>query len=142
MDAYADRPYHWALHPLQAVLIAGTIPLFLGALLSDIGYSRSYQVQWTNFASWLIVGGLVFAGFALLWALIDLVRADRRGRRPTLAFLLLLGTFVIGFFNALIHAKDAWAVMPAAIILSLITAVLALAATWIGFAGPRTGEPR
>ncbi len=69
-------------------------------------------MQWKNFASWLIVGGLVFGGFALLWALIELFRADQRGRRPTIYFLLLLATWVLGFINALVHAKDAWASMP------------------------------
>ena len=54
-----------SLHPLHAVLLAGTVPLFLGVLFSDIAYS-SYEVQWKNFASWLIVGGLLFGGLALL----------------------------------------------------------------------------
>src|SRR3546814_18174019 len=66
---------------LPAVLLAGELPLFLGGLLSDIGYAASYQIQWTNFASWLIAGALVFSGFALLWALVDLIRARRRTGR-------------------------------------------------------------
>src|SRR3546814_21117382 len=66
------------VHPAHAVLLAGGLPLFLGGLLSDIGYAASYQIQWTNFASWLIAGALVFSGFALLWALVDLIRARRR----------------------------------------------------------------
>jgi uncharacterized membrane protein len=60
------------------VLLAGMLPLFLGALFSDIAYAQSYQIQWKNFASWLIPGALVFGGFALLWAIIDLLRAERR----------------------------------------------------------------
>ena len=55
-----------AIHPLHAFLLAGAVPLFLGALLSDITYARSYQIQWSNFASWLIAGALVFAGFAIV----------------------------------------------------------------------------
>ena len=46
---------------LHAILLAGSVPLFLGALLSDIAYYQSYQIQWANFASWLIAGGLFFA---------------------------------------------------------------------------------
>jgi uncharacterized membrane protein len=138
----ADRYYRPAIHPVHAVLLAGTLPLFLGALLSDWAYSSSYEVQWTNFASWLIVGGLVFSGLALLWAFIELLRTDRRGGRRTLYFLLLLATFVLGFINALVHAKDVWAKMPAALILSVIVALLAFAATWIGFSSGRSGEAR
>ena len=68
------------LHPLHAVLLAGTVPLFLAVLLSDIAYSASYEMQWKNFASWLIVGGLVFGGFALLWAVIEVCSVLRRVR--------------------------------------------------------------
>ena len=132
MAAAHDRAYSRPIHPLHAVLLAGTVPLFLGALLSDWAYSASYEIQWKNFASWLIVGGLVFAGFALLAALIGLVRG-RRGRRRIIYVLLLLAAFILGFVNALVHAKDAWASMPEALILSAIVTLLVLAATWLGF---------
>lgn len=134
-----ERTHQRSLHPLHAVLLAGTVPLFLGVLLSNIAYSLSYEVQWKNFASWLIVGGLVFGGFALLWALIKLLRADQRGRRPIIYFLLLLTTWVLGFINALVHSKDAWASMPAGLILSAIVAALAIAATGFGFSTLRAG---
>lgn len=141
MADIADRTYRGTIHPVHGVLLAGALPLFLGALLSDWAYSSSYEIQWTNFASWLIVGGLIFSGFALAWAFIDLLRADRRGGRQTLYFLLLLATFVLGFINALVHAKDVWAKMPAALILSVIVALLVMAATWVGFS-TRTGDAR
>ena len=139
MPAPLERTYQRPLHPLHAVLLAGTVPLFVGVLLSDIAYASSYEVQWKNFASWLIVGGLVFGGFALLWALIGLFRADQRGRRPTIYFVLLLATWVLGFINALVHAKDAWASMPEGLILSAIVAALAIAATGFGFSTLRAG---
>ena len=60
--------------PLHSILLAGAVPLFLGALLSDIAYGQTYQIQWANFASWLIAGALVFSGFALLFALVNLLR--------------------------------------------------------------------
>lgn len=130
------------LHPVQAVLLAGALPLFLGALLSDVTYSASYQVQWTNFASWLIAGGLVFSGFALLWALIELLRADRRGGRGLLFFMVLLAAWLLGFIDALVHAKDAWAAMPMGLILSALVTTLIFGAVWIGFSGFRSGEVR
>lgn len=133
MPAAVDRAHPRPIHPIYAVLLAGTVPLFLGALLSDIAYASSFEVQWKNFASWLIVGGLVFGGLALLWALIELIRGDRWGRRPSVSSLLLLATWLLGFVNALIHAKDAWASMPAALILSVIIAMLAIVAAGFGF---------
>lgn len=134
MDERVERRAVTALHPVHAVLLASTLPLFLGALLSDIAYARSYEIQWTNFSSWLIAGGLVFAGLALLWATIDLFRADVRGRGGLLLYwLLLLAAFLLGLANALIHAKDGWASMPAGLLLSIGVAVLTIAAVAVAF---------
>lgn len=135
---YSRRP----LHPVQAVLISSALPLFLGTLLSDWAYSSTYQVQWTNFASWLNAGALVFTALALVWALIDALRADRRGASPWLLVGLLAATFIVGLVNALVHAKDAWAAMPAGIILSVVVTVLAIASAWTGFSSHRVGETR
>ena len=141
----ADNIATWrreAVHPVHAILLASTIPLFLGALLSDWAYSSSYQIQWTNFASWLIAGGLVFAGVALAWSIVDSLRADRRSQRAWLYPALILAVFVVGFFNALVHAKDAWAAMPAGFILSAIVFVLAIAANWAAHSHGGTGDRR
>lgn len=128
-----------SIHPLHAVLLAGAFPLFLGVLFNDIAYAFTYEVQWKNFASWLIVGGLVFGGLALLFAALRLFRPAGRGPAALVYLLLLLGAFVLGFVNALVHAKDVWAAMPASLILSSIVAVLITAAVAIGFSGLRRG---
>lgn len=142
MTATVDRPYQlhpMTLHPLHAVLLASTIPLFLGALLSDIAYYQSYQIQWHNFASWLIAGGLVFAGIALLCGIIGLFYAEGRGDRGVIYIVLLLAAWIMGFLNALAHARDAWATMPIGLILSVIVFLLACAATAVRFSGRRIG---
>jgi len=113
-------------------LLAGALPLFLGGLLSDIAYFNSYQIQWSNFASWLIAGGLLLSGLALLFALVNLLRAERKAGRPALYFLLLLITWVLGLTNAFEHAKDAWAVMPSGLVLSSIVTLLSAASAWTG----------
>ncbi|QQP87805.1 hypothetical protein IGS68_17165 [Skermanella sp. TT6] len=136
--AYDERPGR-AIQPFHAVLLAATIPLFLGGLLSDIAYTSTYQIQWSNFASWLIAGGVAFTGFALLWAFIDLIRADRRRGRPLIYFLLLLAAFGLGLINSFVHARDAWATMPEGLVLSAIVTVLAILATWLGFSSLRVG---
>ena len=139
MTVAVDRTRPVSPHPVHAALLAGAFPLFLGALLSDWAYGESYEVQWANFASWLIAGALVFAGFALLWSLVDLVRSDRGRHRPWLPFLLLLATWVLGFVDALVHAKDGWAMMPGGLILSVLVTILALAAIWSAYRGDRLG---
>ncbi len=129
-----------ASHPIHAVLLAGALPLFLGAVLADWAYASTYEVQWTNFASWLIAGGLVFAGFAFLWALVAAFTRGGGAMRWIYAGLLA-AVFAAGFANALVHAKDAWAAMPAGLILSLVVLVLTLAAIWAGLSRSRTGAP-
>ena len=130
------------LHPLHAVLLASALPLFLGALLSDLAYAQSHEIQWKNFASWLIAGGLVFSGLAFLWALIALLRHVPRRGLPLVYCLFLLSGWILGFVNALIHAKDTWASMPEAVILSVIVVAIAGASTWLGLSTLRTGATR
>ena len=123
----------------QAFVLAAALPLFLGAVLCDWAYWSSYEIQWSNFASWLVAGGMVFLGIALACALVDLFRADRRGGRALARFVLLLAAFGLGFVNALVHARDAWAVMPTGLVLSLVVLLLVAVATAMVFAGLRIG---
>lgn len=129
------------LHPLQAIFLAFPFPLFLGALLSNFAYAATFHVQWTNFASWLVAGGLFVGAFAMLWAVIDLFRIGAAHRkRQAIYVIVLLCMWGFGFVNALVHAKDAWAAMPEAIYLSVITTLLALVATWLGYSRYRVGD--
>lgn len=143
MASIRDEPARRIIHPVHAVLLASSLPLFLGALLSDWAYSATYLNQWAHFASWLIIGALMFTGAALLWAAIDFFRADvAKDRAGVLSLLMLLATFVLAFINALVHAKDGWAMMPAGLILSVLVFILALVATWLGFSTLRGGAMR
>jgi uncharacterized membrane protein len=131
------------LHPLHAILLAFPLPLFLGALVSDLAYRSSFHIQWANFSSWLIAGGLLVGAFAVLWALVNLFRrGTARKGRLVLYFVVLLAMWGLGFVNALVHAKDAWATMPEGLYLSAITTLLALVAAWIGYSGFHAGEER
>ena len=138
-----NRPRGRVIHPVHAILLASSLPLFLGAVFSDWAYSSTKEVQWINFASWLVSGAMVFAGAALLWAVIDFFRANRaRDRSSALYLLVLIATVVVGFINALVHGKDAWATMPEGLILSIIVFLLALAAVWLGYSTLRSGAVR
>jgi uncharacterized membrane protein len=119
------------LHPLHAVLLAGALPLFVGTVLSDVAYSRTYELQWSNFAQWLLAGGLLLEGIVLACALVGLFRP---GARRGAYFLVLLAVFVLGLVDSLVHARDAWATMPTGLVLSVVVALLAAVATWLGFA--------
>src|SRR5690554_2183849 len=113
------RRYSSTFHPLHILFLGGAVTLFLAALLSDIAYARTFEIQWNNFASWLIASGLVLAAIAMVCALIGLAFSHRT-RNSVLHAVLLLATWIVGFFNALMHARDAWASMPGGLVLSVI----------------------
>lgn len=117
------------LHPIAALLLAGCLPLFLGTWLADWAYVRNYEVQWINFAAWLNAGALVIVGFALLASGLD---ALLRRRRSWIVFALVAVTFVLGFIDALVHARDAYATMPHGLILSFVVFLLAAVALVAG----------
>ena len=119
------------LHVGHAVACAACVPLFAGTLLSDIAYAKTYEIQWANFASWLLAGGLLLSGITLLLAVIGLVRSDRRGAGLILYAMLLLATLLLGFINSLVHAHDAWEAMPTGLILSVVVLLLAGASLWV-----------
>lgn len=139
MAVAAERPYQRMIHPLHAFLLAASFPLFLGAMITDIAYGRTYEIQWSNFSSWLLAGALVFAACALLWSVVDFFRGGR-GTRPLVYMVLLLATWAVGFVNSLVHARDAWAMMPTGLVLSVVGTVLAGLATYIGFSAIRVGD--
>jgi uncharacterized membrane protein len=129
------------LHPLHAIFLAFPLPLFLGALLSDLAYASNYHVQWINFAAWLNAGGLLIGAFALLWALTGMIRSEPAAKRHhTAYFFTLLAMWILGFINALVHGKDAAATLPEAVYLSVIATLLALVASWIGYSGFHSTE--
>jgi uncharacterized membrane protein len=129
--------------PLFGILLGGVLPLSLGGLLSDWGYYRTYQIQWINFADWLVAGSLVFAGLALAWAVIGNFVRRRWGQRLSLiTALALLLFFIVQFLNALTHSKDAFATMPAGLTFSLVATLIALIATWTGFSSLNDGDAR
>ena len=142
MATASNRNYAIAIHPVHATLLASAVSLFLGGLLSDLAYASNFQIQWSNFAAWLLAGAMVFIGFALLWAVIDLLRARPRQRSRFLYVLALAIVFVVGLIDSFIHARDAWAVMPAGLILSVIVTLLAVGATWLGLPVREEETPR
>ena len=138
MVSIVDRARPGGVHFFHAAVLAGMLALFLCALVADYAYWASYQIQWSNFASWLLVGAMVLASIAVICEIFALVR----GVRSVVHILVLTATWLVGFFDALHHARDAWGIMPTALVLSVIAAVLAGVATWIGFASLRAGGAR
>lgn len=119
-----------ALHPLHALLLAFPVALFPGALLCDIVYLNSAEMQWSNFAAWMITGALVAGAPVLLWAAVTVVR-----RRAGPFFLVTIAAmWVAGLVNAFQHSHDGWSsVGSTGLTLSIAASTLALVAGWLGY---------
>ena len=121
--------------PIHAMLVPFPIVCFTGAMLSDITYSNSPQVQWANFSEWLLAFGLLFGVLAAIFGLIDFLAAGRA--RPRIGWFHLLGNAVIlvlALINNFVHARDGWAgVVPTGLTLSVITFLLMLVTGFLGW---------
>lgn len=122
------RPLHLARRPLANLLLPIPILCFVGVVLTDLAYLGSDgNWTWLFFSTWLIPAGLVFGGLVILLLLIDAVRLRDRW----LALILLVSAWVVELVNAFVHMRDGWtAVAGLGLILSIIGALLALAAGW------------
>lgn len=124
-------------HPIHGILGAYPLVCFTGALVTDIAYANSAQMQWANFSVWLIAGGVAMGLLAAASGIVDaLVHRHRpRPRQPWPHGVATVATLVLGTINGFVHSRDAWtSVMPTGLVLSALTAVLAIATSWSGFA--------
>lgn len=107
-------------------LVALPILCFVGAVITDVIYTRNADMMWTNFSAWLLAIGLFTAGLATLAGVIDWYR-HRGVYRNRLGWPLLLGNIIVlvlALFDNFIHTRDAWtSVVPTGLLLSALTAL-------------------
>jgi uncharacterized membrane protein len=99
---------------------------FVAALIFDILYARTAVMLWMKGAAWLIAIGLLFA---VIPRLVNLAQVWITSRKTALGadkldFWLNLLAIAAAIFNAFVHSRDAYAVMPAGVWLSICTVVL------------------
>lgn len=106
------------------------VPLgfFVAAWIFDIIYIFSTEIMWIESASWLITMGLLIA---IIPRLINLVqvwisRSSPQGAATKAHFWAWLVAIILAIFNAFIHSRDAYAVVPAGVILSTLVVLLLL----------------
>lgn len=120
-----------AAGPLYLLLFPIPVVCFLAALVADIAYWGTEFLMYLHFSQWLIAAGLVFGALAAIVLLVEFFsRRVMRTATPGWAHLLLfLATLLVELFNAFVHTVDGWtAVVPTGMTLSVVGAILALAA--------------
>ena len=122
------------LHPLHAILLAFPIALFSFAVVTDIAYLNTAQIQWSNFSAWSITLALFFNGLVVAWAIIEaiMLRSSPGLTRSLIYLAVLVVMFIVGLVNIFHHSQDGWASVGAAgLIMSIVCALLALIAAWM-----------
>ena len=126
----AERPGSVLAKSVYELLNPIPFGFFVGALIFDITCLFSSQVLWQKSASWLITLGLLFA---IIPRFINLVQVWTGPHRPAFGairvnFWLNLAGIIAAIFNAFVHSRDAYGIVPQNVVLSVITVVcLALA---------------
>lgn len=99
---------------------------FVAALIFDILYVRTAVTLWNKGAAWLIVFGLLLAVIPRFVNLAQVWITSRHIARSSdkLDFWLNLLAIVAAIFNAFVHSRDAYAVVPTGVWLSACTVIL------------------
>ncbi|CAN7374091.1 DUF2231 domain-containing protein [Phenylobacterium sp. LjRoot219] len=123
-------------HPIHPMLVPFPIAFLVGALITDIVYWRTAEMQWANFSVWLITGGLLFAAVAAMAGLIDFF-GDRRIRQLRPMWIHGIGNgvaVVLAIINAFVHSRDAYtSVVPTGLVLSALVVLILLVTGWNGW---------
>ncbi len=117
--------------PIYLLLFPIPVVCFVGALVTDIAYSKTAFLMWLHFSEWLIAAGLAFGALAALVLLVEFFasRAIRTGAFGWTHLVLFYGALVVELCNSFIHTIDGWtAVVPSGMTLSFIGAIAAVAA--------------
>jgi uncharacterized membrane protein len=99
---------------------------FVAALIFDIIYAKNGVILWGKSAAWLITIGLLFA---IIPRLVNLTQVWITSRRFSTGadhvdFWLNFVAIVAAILNAFVHSRDAYAIMPAGVWLSVVTVAL------------------
>jgi uncharacterized membrane protein len=123
-------------HPLHVMLVPIPIVCFVAALITDIAYSQTAKMLWTDMSAWLLVAGVIVSLLAGLAGLIDFF-GDPSIRELRAAWIHALGNIaviILSIFNVLIHTRDAYtSVVPTGLILSAIVVLILLVTGWNGW---------
>ena len=60
-------------HPIHPMLVPFPIAFFTLALVMDIAYWQTSNLNWKHFAEWLLLAGLVFGALAAVAGAVDFI---------------------------------------------------------------------
>jgi len=125
MTAARSAPRYTFASALFGLLDPIPFGFFVATLIFDIIYANTAVVLWVKAASWLVSIGLLFAIIPQLINLYAVWFSKYRVRmRGDIAnFWLNVVGIVAAIVNAFVHSRDAYAAMPDALWLSIVTVI-------------------
>ena len=115
-------------HPVRTIASALPTFSFLGALVTDLAYWRTSDIQWANFSAWLLAIGMVLGGLSLIVELVHIFSRRRQDSTGWWGIGVLVIALGVALADNFVHARDGWtSVVPSGLILSLITVALMIA---------------
>jgi uncharacterized membrane protein len=122
-------------HPIHPMLIPFPIALLSLVPVTDIVYASTDSTFWSSVSYYLLWGGLVSAGLAAIFGLIDFIGVPRaRSVRAGWAHMSLnVAIVLLSVVNLLLRWGDeVELVVPSGLIVSLVAAGLLMASGWFG----------
>lgn len=122
-------PANRKVPPLLVLVYALLDPIpygfFVAALIFDIVYQKTAEILWVKSAAWLLAIGLVIAIVPrIINLLVSWMPRYSASGGVRFDFLCTGIGMVVAIINAFVHSRDAYAVMPTGVWLSLVTVVL------------------
>jgi uncharacterized membrane protein len=121
--------------PIHRMLVSFSAAYFTAALVTDLVYWQMPDVLWERFSIWLIVAGLLMAGFGIVAYAVDLAvgrRIDRPAWPRAVGYALAV---LLSLINAFVHSRDGYtAVVPTGLMLSALVVAILILTAWVGMA--------
>jgi uncharacterized membrane protein len=122
-------------HPIHPMLIPFPFALLCLLPVTDIVYATTELVFWASVSYYVLWAGLVSAGLAAIFGLVDFIGVPRvRSVRAGWAHMLLnVAIVALTVVNLLLRWNDSIAdIVPSGLILSIVAAGLLLVSGWFG----------
>jgi len=121
-------------HPIHPMLVPFPIAFLVGTLASDLAFWATRDAFWARGALWLVAAGVVMGGLAASFGLVDFLTIERaRGPTGWVHFLGNLVAVVLSLVSLILRAGNPEAaVLPTALILSVIVVGILLVTGWLG----------
>jgi uncharacterized membrane protein len=122
-------------HPIHPMLVPFPVALLTLVAVTDIVYAVNESLFWSSVSYYMLWAGLISAGVAAIFGLIDFTTIKRaREHRAGWAHLLLnVAIVLLSLVNLLLRwGNDVELIVPSGMLVSIVAAGLLMVSGWYG----------